>query len=54
MEIEGEMDDILAVEKLLGADNLEAEPRGYPRLTMKYGKAVDGITESRFAKKTAV
>jgi adenylate cyclase class 2 len=53
MEIEGEMDDILAVEKLLGAANLAQESRGYPRLTLKYGKLVDGVMESRFAKKTA-
>ena len=53
MEIEGTIEDILKVEKLLGADKLDAEPRGYPRLTLKYGKLVNGITESRFAKKTA-
>lgn len=53
MEIEGEMDDILAVEKLLGAKDLEVEPRGYPRLTLKYGTAVGEIMESRFAKKTS-
>ncbi|MFM9903662.1 MAG: class IV adenylate cyclase [Pyrinomonadaceae bacterium] len=53
MEIEGSMDDILAVEKLLGADKLQPEARGYPRLTLKYGKLIDGVTESRFAKKTA-
>lgn len=54
MEIEGSMDDISVVEKLLGADKLELEPRGYPRLTLKHGKLVEGITESRFQKKTAV
>lgn len=53
MEIEGAIEDILQVETLLGADKLELEPRGYPRLTLKYGKLVDGVTESRFAKKTA-
>ena len=53
MEIEGTMEEILAAEKLLGADKLELESRGYPRLTIKYGKMVDGVTESRFAKKTA-
>lgn len=53
MEIEGPMEDILATEKLLGAENLEAETRGYPRLTLKYGKLVGEVTESRFAKKTA-
>ncbi len=54
MEIEGEMDDILSVEKLLGADKLEPEARGYPRLTLKYGKLNGEVTESRFAKKVAV
>src|SRR5258706_4115314 len=52
MEIEGTMEDITTVEKLLGADKLEPEVRGYPRLTLKYGKLVDGVTESRFEKKT--
>ena len=53
MEIEGEMDDILATEKLLGADDLETEARGYPRLTLKYGRAIKGVMESRFPKKAA-
>ena len=40
MEIEGSMKDILAVEKLLGADKLETEARGYPRsnLEIRQGK----------------
>lgn len=51
MEIEGEIDDILSVEKLLGADKFELEPRGYPRLSAKFGEPnQDGITESRFPK----
>lgn len=54
MEIEGEMDDILAAEKLLGIEDLVTESRGYPRLTAKYGKLINGVHESRFAKKTAV
>lgn len=53
MEIEGSMEDILTVEKLLGADVFELETRGYPRLTLKNGKLVNGVTECRFAKKTA-
>ena len=53
MEIEGSIKDILKVEKLLGADKLEPETRGYPRLTLKFGKVVDGVTESRFAKQAA-
>jgi adenylate cyclase class 2 len=51
MEIEGTMEDILTVEKLLEADKLEPEFRGYPRLTLKFGKLIDGVMESRFAKK---
>ncbi|MEO6051300.1 MAG: class IV adenylate cyclase, partial [Pyrinomonadaceae bacterium] len=54
MEIEGSMEDILSVEKLLGADKLEPEARGYPRLTLKFGKLINGVMECRFAKKTAV
>ena len=53
MEIEGEIDDIEKAEKLLGADKLQPEPRGYPGLTLKYGKRVKGVMESRFRKKTA-
>ncbi len=53
MEIEGSMEDILTVEKLLGADKLAPETRGYPRLSLKYGKLVGIVTECRFAKKTA-
>lgn len=54
MEIEGSMEDILSVEKLLGADKLEPEARGYPRLTLKFGKLINGVMECRFATKTAV
>ncbi|MFZ1702276.1 MAG: class IV adenylate cyclase [Pyrinomonadaceae bacterium] len=53
MEIEGSIEDILEAEKLLGADKLEPEARGYPRLTLKHGKSVDGVMEARFAKKAA-
>lgn len=54
MEIEGSMENIVTVENLLGADKLEPEIRGYPRLTVKYGKLVNGVMESRFEKTTAV
>ncbi|MEO7659295.1 MAG: class IV adenylate cyclase, partial [Pyrinomonadaceae bacterium] len=54
MEIEGSMKDITVVEELLGADKYEVEARGYPRLTLKYGKLVNGVTESRFAKTSVV
>lgn len=54
MEIEGSVEDIGTVEQLLGADKFEVEPRGYPRLSAKFGKPnADGVTESRFAKTTA-
>lgn len=54
MEIEGPIEDILEVEKLLAAARFELEPRGYPRLSQKHGKLVEGIAESRFAKTTSV
>ncbi len=50
MEIEGPMDDILKTEAMLEAGDLESEIRGYPRLTMKFGKEVDGVMEARFEK----
>ncbi len=53
MEIEGTMEDILAVEKQIGADRLEPEVRGYPRLTVKYGKQLNGVIECRFDKANA-
>ncbi len=52
MEIEGSIDDILEAEKILGADKFEPELRGYPRLTVKYGKDVNGVMEARFEKST--
>ncbi|QQS32614.1 MAG: class IV adenylate cyclase [Acidobacteriota bacterium] len=51
MEIEGEMDEITKAEKLLDAEDLQTEARGYPRLTAKYGKEKNGVFESRFVKK---
>jgi adenylate cyclase, class 2 len=53
MEIEGSMKDILKAEKMLKADELEVEARGYPRLTLKYGTQNGDVMEARFAKKTA-
>ena len=54
MEIEGAIEDILAAETLLGIEDLETEARGYPRLTLKFGKQMEGVFESRFDKtKTA-
>jgi len=54
MEIEGAIEDIIEAEKLLGADRLEPELRGYPRLTVKYGKQINGVMESRFEKTATV
>lgn len=48
MEIEGTIDEIEKAEKLLGMKEIEGEPRGYPRLTIKYGKEVNGVMEARF------
>lgn len=48
MEIEGAIDDIIKVEKMLGAKDLEPEPRGYPRLTAKHGSEKNGVVEARF------
>lgn len=54
MEIEGEPEEILKVEKLLGAEELEVETRGYSRLTTKLGKQINSVYESRFERsKTA-
>jgi adenylate cyclase class 2 len=54
MEIEGTLDAIEKAEKQLGLKDLEHEPRGYPRLTIKYGKTVDGVATAKFGRKTAV
>ncbi len=48
MEIEGEVDAIERAEKELEINDLEVEPRGYPRLAVKYGKQVDNRIEARF------
>lgn len=53
MEIEGEMEGILEAEKLLKIEDLKPESLGYPRLTLKYGKQIGDVMESRFTKKTA-
>ena len=54
MEIEGSIEDILAAEKLLGIEHLENEPRGYPRLTAKFGKQIGTVMEARFEKTQTV
>jgi adenylate cyclase class 2 len=53
MEIEGEVKNILKAEKMLGASDLIPEARGYPRLTLKFGKEKNGVIESRFEKKSS-
>ena len=54
MEIEGTLEAIEKAEKQLGLKDLEHEPRGYPRLTIKYGKTIDGIAIAKFERKAAV
>lgn len=53
MEIEGTVEAIGEAEKLLAIEDLEPEPRGYPRLTVKYGKLVGEVSEARFEKTAA-
>ncbi len=48
MEIEGTIEAIARAEKALGIEDIEPEPRGYPRLTIKYGKMIGGVAEARF------
>lgn len=48
MEIEGTVEAIEKAEKLLRLKAVEREPRGYPRLTIKYGRTVDGVAEAKF------
>ena len=53
MEIEGDVKAIEAAETALDIHDLAPEPRGYPRLAVKHGKLVAGVSESRFDKKTS-
>lgn len=53
MEIEGTIDAIAKAEKKLGLKEDEHEPRGYPRLTVKYGKDVDGVRHAHFTRTTS-
>lgn len=48
MEIEGTDEAIASAEKKLGLKELEHEPRGYPRLTIKYGKMNGTVAEAKF------
>ena len=48
MEIEGTPRMISQTEKRLGIKNLVSEIRGYPRLTIKYGRMKKSVMEARF------
>jgi adenylate cyclase, class 2 len=53
MEIEGTIEAIEEVEKMLGLKEAEREPRGYPRLTIKYGTMNGSVAEARFERKAS-
>lgn len=53
MEIEGTPESIGAAERKLGLQELEHEPRGYPRLTIKKGEMIDGVAIARFERSVA-
>jgi len=48
MEIEGPSDAIEKAQKKLGIKDVEHEPRGYPRLTIKYGKMIGDVAVAKF------
>jgi len=48
MEIEGPEQEILRVEKRIGAADFEAVNETYPSLTAKFGRKRKGIVEARF------
>jgi len=48
MEIEGTTEAIEKVERKLGLKEAEFEPRGYPRLTIKYGKMDGEVAQAKF------
>jgi adenylate cyclase class 2 len=51
MEIEGTVEEIEKAELALGLKEIEREPRGYPRLTIKYGRKNGDVSEARFERK---
>ena len=53
MEIEGEIEAIIKTETKLGLREKEYEPRGYPRLTVKYGREIDGVATAKFERTVA-
>jgi adenylate cyclase, class 2 len=48
MEIEGTEDEIVKASDKLGLKDIEHEPRGYPRLTIKYGRMNGEVAEAKF------
>ena len=50
MEIEGTPRNIAIAEKKLGIKKLVPEIRGYPKLTIKYGRMKKSVMEARFKK----
>jgi adenylate cyclase class IV len=54
MEIEGTIDAIEKAEKILGLREAEYEPRGYPRLTIKYGKMDGDVAVAKFERSAFV
>lgn len=54
MEIEGTIEAIASSERSLGIQDLEPETRGYPRLTVKYGRLHGDVSESRFERTAAI
>jgi adenylate cyclase class 2 len=53
MEIEGTHKGIARAERRLGIKRLKPEIRGYPRLTLKYGKMRGSVMEARFKRARA-
>lgn len=52
MEIEGTVEVIDNTERKLGLKEIEREPRGYPRLTVKYGRKNGEVAEAKFERTT--
>jgi hypothetical protein len=50
IEIEGTVEAIREIEKLLAIGDLESVEETYPQLTIKYGDEINGIVEARFKK----
>jgi adenylate cyclase class 2 len=51
MEIEGTERSIIRTERKLGMKKLVPEMRGYPRLTIKYGRMRKSVMEARFKRR---